>query len=141
MLMFDGRRDALSIVLRVAIVVLTLSTAYIHYTLGGMMFMLNALGYVVLAVAMIAPLPIASRYRWLIRAALIVFALATIGGWMMFGARYWLGYLAKAIELTLIVVLFIEMLRYDGGPVAVARRGWALAMSVVHRLTGRGSAA
>jgi len=140
MLMFDGRRDAPSVLLRVAIVVLTLSTAYIHYTLGGMMFMLNALGYVVLAAAMVAPLPIASRYRWLIRAALIVFALATIGGWVMFGARYWLAYMAKAIEIGLIALLFVEMLRYDGGPVAVAQRGWALAMGVLRRLTGRSAA-
>ena len=140
MLMFDGRRDAPSVLLRVAIVVLTLSTAYIHYTLGGMMFMLNALGYVVLGLAMIAPLAIASNYRWLIRAALIVFALMTIGGWLMFGARYWLGYLAKGIEIGLIALLFIEMLRYDGGPVAVAQRGWALAMSILRRLTGRSAA-
>ena len=140
MLMFDGRRDAPSVLLRVAIVVLTLSTAYIHYTLGGMMFMANAVGYLVFAAAMIAPLAIASRYRWLIRAALIVFALMTIGGWLMFGARYWLGYLDKAIEIALIGLLFAEMLRYDGGPVAVAQRGWALAMSLLRRLTGRSAA-
>lgn len=140
MLMFDGRRDALSIVLRVAIVVLTLATAYIHYTLGGMMFMLNAAGFLVLGLAMIAPLPIASRYRWLIRAALIVFALMTIGGWLMFGARYSMGYLATGIEVGLIVLLFVELLRYDGGPVAVAQRGWALAMGVLRRLTGRSAA-
>jgi hypothetical protein len=140
MLMFDGRRDALSIVLRVAIVVLTLATAYIHYTLGGMMFMLNAVGYLVFAAAMVAPLAIASRYRWLIRAALIVFALMTIGGWMMFGARIWLGYVDKAIEVVLIALLFVEMFRYDGGPVAVAQRGWELLMSIVRRLTGRSAA-
>ena len=140
MLMFDGRRDAPSVLLRVAIVVLTLSTAYIHFTLGGLMFMANAVGYLVFAAAMIAPLAIASRYRWLIRAALIVFALMTIGGWLMFGARYWLGYLDKAIEIALIGLLFVEMLRYDGGPVVVAQRGWALAMSVLRRLTGRSAA-
>ena len=140
MLMFDGRRDALSVLLRVAIVVLTLSTAYIHTTLGGLMFMANAVGYLVLAAAMVAPLAIASRYRWLIRAALIVFALVTIGGWMMFGARYWLGYLDKGIEVVLIVLLFVEMWRYDGGPVAVAQRGWALATSILRRLTGRRAA-
>jgi hypothetical protein len=140
MLMFDGRRDAPSILLRVGIVVLTLSTAYIHYTLGGLMFMGNAVGYLVLAAAMVAPLAIASRYRWLVRAALIVFTLMTIGGWLMFGARYWLGYLDKAIEIALIVLLFVEMFRYDGGPMAVARRGWDLGMGLVRRLTGRSAA-
>jgi hypothetical protein len=140
MLMFDGRRDAPSVLLRVAIVVLSLSTAYIHYTLGGLMFYMNAVGYLVLAAAMVAPLALASKYRWLIRAALIVFALMTIGGWMMFGARIWLGYVDKAIEVALIVLLFVEMFRYDGGPVEVARRGWELALGIVRRLTGRSAA-
>ncbi|MEP7379679.1 MAG: hypothetical protein ABI725_08990 [Chloroflexota bacterium] len=140
MLMFDGRRDALSIGLRIAVVVLTLSTAYIHYTLGGLLFLANAVGYLVLAAAMVAPLGIASRYRWLIRAALIVFTLATIGGWMMFGARIFLGYLDKGIELVLIAVLFVEMMRYDGGPIAVAQRGWELATSILRKLTGRSAA-
>lgn len=140
MLMFDGRRDTASVLLRVGIVVLTLATAYIHFTLGDLMFLANAAGYLVLALAMIAPLPIASRYRWLVRAALLLFAAATIGGWLMFGGRYWLGYLAKAIELALIGLLAVEMMRYDGGPVAVARRAWDLGISVLRRLTGRGAA-
>ena len=140
MLMFDGRRDTPSIILRLAIVALTLATAYIHYTLGGMMFMANAAGYLVLAVAMVAPLALASKYRWLIRAALIVFTLVTIGGWMMFGARIMLGYIDKAIEIALVALLFVEMFRYDGGPVVVARRGWELLMTILRRLTGRSAA-
>ena len=137
---FDGRSDALSVALRIGIVALTLATAYIHYTLGGMMFMANAAGFLVLGLAMIVPLALASRYRWLIRAALIAFALATIGGWLMFGARYWLGYLATGIEVALIVLLGIEMLRYDGGPLAVIQKAWALATGVLARLTGRSPA-
>ena len=140
MLMFDGRRDALSVLLRLGIVALTLATAYIHYTLGGMLFMANAVGYLVFAAAMVAPIALASRYRWLIRAALIVFALMTSGGWMMFGARIMLGYIDKAIEVALIALLFVEMFRYDGGPVAVARRGWELLMTILRRLTGRSAA-
>jgi len=138
--MVDGRRDAPSVLLRAGIVVLTLSTAYIHYTLGGMMFMANAVGYLVFAAAMIAPLAIASRYRWLIRAALIVFVLATIGGWLMFGARYWLGYLDKGIEIALIALLGIEMIRSDGGPVSVARRAYDLGLATLRRLTSRSAA-
>lgn len=140
MLSFDGRSDALSVALRIAIVVLALATAYIHYTLGGMMFYANAAGFLVLGLAMIAPLAIASQYRWLIRAALIVFALMTIGGWVMFGGRYDMGYLATGIEIGLIVLLFVEMFRYDGGPIAVAQRGLALALGIVRRLTGRSAA-
>ena len=140
MLMFDGRRDSLSIALRVAIVALTLSTAFIHFTLGGLMFLANAVGFLVFAVAMVAPLAIASRYRWLIRAALIVFTLGSIGGWLLFGARYWLGYLDKAIEIGLIALLLVEMVRYDGGPVSVLRKAYDLGLTTLRRLTGRGAA-
>ena len=140
MLMFDGRRDSLSIALRVGIVVLTLSTSYIHFTLGGLMFLANAVGFLVFAVAMVAPLAIASRYRWLIRAALIVFTLGSIGGWLLFGARYWLGYLDKAIEIGLIALLLVEMVRYDGGPVSVLRKAYDLGLTTLRRLTGRGAA-
>ena len=140
MLMVDGRRDALSVGLRVGIVLLTLSTAYIHFTLGGMMFLANAVGYLVFAAAMVAPLAIASRYRWLIRAALIVFAVATIGGWLMFGARYWLGYLDKAIEIGLIALLAVEMVRYDGGPLNVARQAYDLGLTTLRRVLGRSAA-
>jgi hypothetical protein len=45
-----------------------------------------------LAISRAAP---SSRYRWLVRLALVLFALATIGGWLMFGGRYFLGYLAR----------------------------------------------
>lgn len=123
-------RDAFGIGLRVMIVALTLATAYIHTTLGSMMFMANAAGYTVLAIAMVVPIAIVARYRWLVRAALAVFTAVTILGWVMFGARFWLGYLAKGIEIVLIVALLIEMYRYDGGPVGVTRKGIDLAKSI-----------
>ena len=107
--------------LRTVVVLLTLGTAAIHASLGGMLFMANALGYVVLAIAMVAPGP-AARWRWLIRLALIGFAAATIGGWVAFGPRFGLAYLDKAIELALIGTLLIEQWQSDGGPVGVMRR-------------------
>ena len=39
------------VAIRVAIVALALTTGYIHYTLGGLLFTLNALGYLTAAVA------------------------------------------------------------------------------------------
>ena len=75
---------------RVAVVALTLATAYIHATLGGLMFVANAAVYVAFAVLMVAPFAIVHRWRWLIRAALIGFTLGTVAAWLMFGARYWL---------------------------------------------------
>ena len=105
------------IVLRVAIVALALSTAYIHLTLGGLRFTLNATGYVVLAAAMIAPIAIAVRYRWLIRLALAGYAATTIVLWAIEGPYYSMAYIAKAIELALIALLVIDIARRDGNPV------------------------
>jgi hypothetical protein len=101
----------------VAIVALALSTAYIHLTLGGLRFTLNATGYVVLAAAMIAPIAIAVRYRWLIRLALAGYAATTIVAWAVEGPYYSTAYVAKAIELALIALLVIDMARRDGNPV------------------------
>ena len=107
--------------LRALVVVLTLATAAIHASLGGMLFMANAAGYAVLALAMVAPgLP--ARWRWLVRIALIGFTAATIGGWVAFGPRFGLAYLDKAIEIALIGGLLVEQWRSDGGPVGVYRR-------------------
>ena len=110
-----------TVALRASVVVLTLATAAIHASLGGMLFLANATGYTILALAMVAPGP-AARYRWLIRLALIGFTAATIGGWVAFGPRFGLAYLDKAIEVALIGVLLIEQWRSDGGPVGVYRR-------------------
>ncbi len=107
--------------LRIGIVVLTLATAQIHASLGGVMFTLNAIGYAALAVAMVLPGPM-GRLRWLVRYALIGFAAATIAGWLAFGARFDLAYVSKAIEVALIGLLLVESWIVDGGPVAVARR-------------------
>jgi len=109
-------------VLRVAIVALALSTAYIHATLGGLRFTLNAAGYTVLALAMIAPLAIAVRYRWLIRIVLICYAATTIVAWAVEGPYYATAYIAKAIELALIALLVIDITRRDGNPVERLRR-------------------
>jgi hypothetical protein len=111
----------LAVVLRVLIVALTLATAQIHATLGGLLFTLNAVGYTALAVAMVLPGPF-GRIRWLTRYALAGFTAATIGGWLAFGARFELAYIDKAIEAALIGFVLVESWLTDGGPLAVARR-------------------
>jgi hypothetical protein len=110
------------VALRVAIVALTLGTAYIHSTLGGLLFTMNALGYLVAAAAMIVPLAFAIRFRWVVRLGLMGYAATAIVAWALQGPYYSTAYLAKAIELTLIVVLAIDFLRADGNPVKVVRR-------------------
>jgi hypothetical protein len=107
--------------LRIGIVALTLATAQIHATLGGTMFMLNAIGYTALAAAMVLPGPF-GRIRWLTRYALIGFTAATIAGWLAFGARFDLAYVDKGLEVALIGLVLIESWAIDGGPFAVAHR-------------------
>jgi hypothetical protein len=118
-------------VLRILVVVLTLATASVHASLGGLLFMANAVGYTTLAMAMIVPGPI-GQVRWLVRLALIGFTTATIGGWLLFGTRFPLAYVDKGIEIVLIAVVAVELWRSDGGPVAVARQ----ARGFVGRLAG-----
>jgi hypothetical protein len=110
-------------VLTAVIVALTLATAYIHSTLGGMLFTLNALGYVALAAAIVVAAtvtqPLIVRFSWLPRVALFAFALATILGWMVMGPRYGTAYLAKAIEVALLALLVVDTFRVYGGPGAM----------------------
>ena len=119
------------VALRFGIVALTLGTAYIHSTLGGMLFTMNATGYAVAAVAMIVPIALAVRFRWFVRLGLIGYALASIIGWVIMGPRYDTAYLAKAIEVSLIFLLAVDFLRADGNPVKVVRREVALGLSKV----------
>jgi hypothetical protein len=106
---------------RLVVVALTLATAAIHASLGGLLFTANAIGYTILAVAMIAPGPI-GQVRWLVRIALMGFAAATIGGWVLFGTRFPLAYLDKMIEVVLVAAVAVDLWRSDGGPIGVARQ-------------------
>jgi hypothetical protein len=124
-----------TIVLRSIVVGLTLVTATIHAQLGGLLFLANAIGYTTLALAMVAPGPI-GQVRWLVRVGLIGFTAATIGGWLLFGARFPLAYVDKAVEVVLIAVVAFELWRSDGGPLGVARQARGLVARLAGRLTG-----
>ncbi len=128
------------IVLRVAIVGLTLATAYIHATLGGLLFTLNATGYVVAAVAIVLPLALAVRFRWVVRLGLIGYAAATIVGWAIQGPYFTTAYIAKAIEVSLIVLLAIDFARMDGNPINVIRSEFAQLSARLGRRSATGSA-
>jgi hypothetical protein len=110
------------VVIRVLIVELALATGWIHLNLGGAMFTLNGVGYLVAAAAMVAPIALAVRLRWFIRLGLLGYAVATIVGWYLMGPRYETAYLAKAIEVVLIGLLAIEIRAYDGNPLRHLRR-------------------
>lgn len=125
-----------SAALRIAVVALTLATATIHASLGGLLFMANASGYATLAIALIVPIPLASQFRWLIRLALLGFTAATIGGWLAFGARFPLAYLDKGLEALLVGCLVAEAYRLDGGPLESVRGLVRLARIGIRRLAG-----
>jgi hypothetical protein len=121
------------VALHFAIIGLTIATAVIHARLGGLLFLANAAGYATLALAMVAPLPVARRYRWLVRFALLGFTSATIAGWLAFGARFQLAYLDKGIEALLVGCLVAEAYRLEGSPFEAVRRLVRLARSAIAR--------
>ena len=121
------------VAIRAAIVALALTTGYIHYTLGGVLFTLNALGYLVAAVAIVIPLALAVRFRWFIRLGLMGYAATAIVMWAIQGPYYSTAYIAKAVEVALIVLLAIDFARHDGSPIGVIRRELAAFTGLVAR--------
>jgi hypothetical protein len=106
-----------ALALTAATVELTLTTAYIHLSLGGMLFTLNAIGYATLAVALAAgaiPHPVISRFSWLPRVGLAAFTAVTIGAYLVIGPYFSLGWVAKAVELAILTLLAADVVRVYG---------------------------
>ena len=98
--------------LRGAIIVLSVITAVIHFTRisAGIPFLLNAVGFLVLAAAVVLePAFLAGRQR-LVQYAMMAFAAVTILAWVAIGDKSLpdglTGYIAKIDELLLIVAVF-----------------------------------
>lgn len=77
------------ILLTGVILELTLATAIIHFSLGSMLFLLNAAGYLALGAAYLVaaamPMPAVRRFGWLPRAGLAAFASVTIVAYLAIG--------------------------------------------------------
>ncbi|MFQ5967372.1 MAG: hypothetical protein ACE5MI_07150 [Acidimicrobiia bacterium] len=104
-------------ILQIAIVVLTVATAYIHvrvtdfapFDLFGInSFLLTAAGYVGLLLALYLPIRLLQRYRRPIRWLLILFTAGIVIGWVFIGQRITEAYISKAIEVVLIALLIVE---------------------------------
>lgn len=102
-----------------AVVLLTLATAAIHLSFfieeprRGLIYGLNALGYVALVGALYLPIPVLNRFRRTVLRALIAYAALTIVAYVAFGLlrHEWtvpLGPVNKVIELVLIGLLWLE---------------------------------
>lgn len=114
----QSKSRATGAMLTVGIVALTLTTAYIHFSLGGLLFLLNAAGYATAAVAIVlvawAPHPFIARFSWLPRVGLIGYTLVTIVGYLLMGPYFTLGFIAKGVEVVLIGLLVVDILRVYG---------------------------
>jgi hypothetical protein len=99
--------------LHLGIAALALATALIHIVLAipdnFVVFYLNGLGYIALAVALI--LPQFAQYRRWVRYALLAFTAVTVLGWAAVGERSAIAYVDKLIELALIALLVMDMRR------------------------------
>lgn len=96
---------------QIAIAILTLATALIHFSLlfPNPMFILNGLGYLVLLAAYFLPLPFAKDNRGLVRWVFIGYTLVTILAWVAIGDKAWVvGYLTKLIEIVLVILLWTD---------------------------------
>ena len=103
---------------------LTLATAYVHLTLGGTIFLLNGIGYLVLAAGLAAsalPIAFVRRLRWLPRVGLAGFAVVTIGAYLVIGPYFLLGWVTKAIEVAIVGLVAADLLNTVGSSHRFAR--------------------
>jgi hypothetical protein len=106
--------------IQVGIILLTLATASIHLYLSseifasgmnGTLFILNGLGYLALLAGLFLPIPIVKNYRPAVRILLMVFTGITILAWAAVGARDAWGFSDKAIEIILLILLWLDRSR------------------------------
>jgi hypothetical protein len=130
--MTDRLRSRPAAVLLVAgIVALSLTTGYIHFSMGdttsllGILFLANAAGYVALATAVLLAaavrLPIVQRFGWAPRVGLAVFSGLTIAGYLAIGPYFLFGWITKAVEVGIIVLLVLDMIRVYRSPRGLVR--------------------
>ena len=102
------------LLLLLIIVELTLATAYVHLTLGGLDKTLNGLGFLALGAAYVAtsllPFDSVRRLSWLPRIGLAVFALGTIAAYLVIGPYFQLGWITKGIEVAIIGLVIVDVL-------------------------------
>ena len=122
--------------LTAAIVELTLDTAYIHLSLGGLLFTLNAIGYAALAAALAPP-------RFPIGSCAGSLAPTRRPGRVHRGhdrrvPRHrpvlHLGWIAKAVEVGILALLAVDLVRVYGSPAGLVRA----AMRPFGRMRSRG---
>ena len=111
--------------LAAGVILLTLITAAIHFylapiefgtgaTLFGVLFVLNGLGYLTMLAVIYAPLGFLAPFRLAARMILIVIAAASIGAYFYVGVFDTIGWVDKAVEAGLILLVLIETVSARG---------------------------
>jgi hypothetical protein len=92
------------------IILLTVATAVIHFSLlfPDALFILNGLGYLGLLAALYLPISQLKSHRRLVRWVLLGYTALTVIPWVIMGSRILIGYVDKAIEIVLIILLWLE---------------------------------
>ncbi len=95
------------------IILLTAATAGIHISLlfPDVVFILNGLGFLSLAAAYFLPIPLFVQRRKWVAWAYVGYTLVTILLWVAIGERSTLGYLTKAIEIALLISVWLDYRR------------------------------
>jgi hypothetical protein len=97
---------------KVAIILLTIATAGIHFSLlfPDPIFILNGLGFLTLLAAYFLPLPFAKDNRSLVKWGFMGYTAVTILAWVAIGEKSWpagmMGYITVLIEIALIALLW-----------------------------------
>lgn len=93
---------------------LTVATAIIHLTLGGTLFLLNAVGYLALGLAYlivaVMPTPAVRRFGWVPRAGLVAYTSVTILAYLVSGPFFTLGWATKGIEVAIVLLVIADLL-------------------------------
>lgn len=101
--------------MQIGILLLVLATALIHLWKGVsdglLMFIANGVGYLALAAAAYLPIAALANFRTLAKWALLAFTVVTIGGWVLIGERSTIGYVDKAIEILLVILVIVDLRR------------------------------
>jgi hypothetical protein len=82
------------------------------------------LGYAALAAALaltVVPHPFVRRFAWLPRVGLGTYTVATIVGYIVIGPYFTLGWIAKGIEVAILVLLAVDLIRLYGSPRGLVR--------------------
>jgi len=119
------KRRASGVILTAGIVALTAATSYIHFSLGGLLFFLNGMGYAgllgLVVLGTVAPHPLVARFSWFPRLALLGYTALTIAAYLVMGPYFGLGWITKGIEVAIIALVSLDVIRVYGGPLSIVR--------------------